>query len=206
MPRLLRNRNDHRTLLWSLGFFPSLPIVGFFYPRVAVWSLPLTLYLAFCAGVLTHYHNHRSVFHSRGLNQLYSVWLSIFYGFPVFSWIPTHNLNHHRYQNGPGDSTSTDKLRGRDNFLRLICYPTLSSRWQAPELKRYLLSLRSRRSPLYGWALAQCMVVPFAHITLLAVYVGAHGVTQGLLVYAAVMLIPALFAPWSMMVINYLQH
>jgi fatty acid desaturase len=134
------------------------------------------------------------------------VWLSIFYGFPIFSWIPTHNLNHHRYQNGPGDATSTSKLGGHDNLLRLICYPTLSSRWQAPELKHYLLSLRSRRSPLYAWALAQCVAVPLAHLGFLTGYVGAHGLPKGVLVYAVVLLIPALFAPWSMMVINYLQH
>jgi fatty acid desaturase len=181
-------------------------MVAFFEPAIALWLLPLSLYLSFCAGVLTHYHNHRAVFHGRLLNKIYSLWLSVFYGFPIFSWIPTHNKNHHRYQNGPGDNTSTDKLRGGDGFFQLLSYPTRSSAWQAPALLSYLRSLRKKRSSAFRWAVAQTVVIPLFHLATFATFAVSYDVVTALDVYLLLVLIPALFAPWSMMVINYVQH
>jgi fatty acid desaturase len=206
MPTLLRHPADRRTLLWSLGLFPLPLAAGFLKPESAFWLLPLSLYLSFCAGVLTHYHNHLGVFRHRLLNQLYSLWLSTFYGFPIFSWIPTHNQNHHKYQNGPGDRTSTDKLKSGDSFIALIFYPTLSSAWQLPTLVSYLRRLKNRNSSAFYWSIAQCLVVPLTHASFLLALVERHGVREGLPTYAVVLLLPALFAPWSMMIINYLQH
>jgi beta-carotene hydroxylase len=206
MRSLLRHPADRRTLLWSFLFFPVPIAAAVLNPNLALWLLPLSLYLAFCAGVLTHYHNHLGVFRHRLFNRLYSLWLSIFYGFPVFSWIPTHNQNHHKYHNGPGDHTSTAKLKNGDSFLTLLFYPTRSSAWQLPALITYLNRLKSSNSSAYYWSIAQCLVVPLAHVSFLSLLMVRHGELMGLSTYVVALLLPALFAPWSMMVINYLQH
>jgi hypothetical protein len=58
-------------------------------PQLAPWLVPLALYFAYCSGIASHWHNHRPVFHGRRSNQLYAAWLSAWYGFPIFGWIPT---------------------------------------------------------------------------------------------------------------------
>ncbi len=168
--------------------------------------LPVTLYLSFCTGVLTHYHNHRGVFRNRVANQIYSLWLSVFYGFPIFSWIPTHNQNHHKYTNGPHDATSTFRSGKKDSLREALYYPLRSSSWQLPALISYLGLLRRKRSPELGWALAQSGVLFLVHAAGILGLLHLHGPTLGGLAYVCSMLIPALFAPYSMMFINYVQH
>src|SRR4051794_11541652 len=104
---VLRFAADRRTLVWSLLLFPALPALDYAAPSLAPWLLPFGLYLAYCAGVLTHNQQHAPIFRGKRANALYAAWLSFFYGCPVFVWLPTHNQNHHRYLDGPGDATRT---------------------------------------------------------------------------------------------------
>src|SRR3982074_1998665 len=96
---LLRHRADWRTLLWAFVAFPLAGFAPYVWPRVIPWMLPLTLYLGFCAGVFSHNQNHCPTFKSRKINAFYAAWLSIFYLCPTYVWIPSHNLNHHKYVN-----------------------------------------------------------------------------------------------------------
>lgn len=203
---ILRSRADWRGLVWSLGLFPLPIALAIGMPTSAVWMLPVTLYLAFCAGVLTHYHNHAGVFRNRTLNRLYSLWLSVFYGFPIFSWIPTHNQNHHKHTNGPFDATSTFRSGKPDGLLEALIYPIRSSAWQLPAVLNYFRAARAKGSTEFAWLVLQVAIVPSIHVTLGAVLTFLHGPGPGLLAYAAAALIPALLAPYFMMLINYLQH
>lgn len=203
---VVRNRSDRRSLFWSLGLFPLPIIVAIVRPQAAIWMLPLTLYLAFCAGVLTHYHNHKGVFRSRTLNQIYSLWLSAFYGFPIFSWIPTHNQNHHKHTNGPMDATSTFRSGKSDSLREALIYPLRSSAWQLPSVVKYFGSVRRRRGPEKAWLVAQIAVVPSVQLVACAGLVYLHGWSLGIFSYIASTLAPALVAPYLMMFINYLQH
>jgi beta-carotene hydroxylase len=202
----LRHGADRRSLVWSLGLFPLPIVVAFLWPKAALCVLPLTLYLAFCAGVLTHYHNHSGVFRNRTANQLYSLWLSIFYGFPVFSWIPTHNQNHHKYTNGPKDATSTFRSGKPDSLREALIYPLRSTSWQLPAVASYLGHLRRKRSPEFVWAVGQALVLLLAQGLLLTALIFVHGLWLGALAFTSALLIPALFAPYAMMFINYVQH
>jgi beta-carotene hydroxylase len=168
--------------------------------------LPFSLYLAFCAGVLAHYHNHSGVFRGRLANQLYSLWLSIFYGFPIFSWVPTHNQNHHKFTNGPKDAASTFRSGKADSWLEALIYPIRSSVWQLPAVGSYLALLRRKQSPEFVWAVGQSLVVPLAQGLVLGGLVYRHGLGMGALAFVSAMFLPALFAPFAMMFINYLQH
>ncbi len=202
----LKNQKDRRTLLWSLVFFPLLPVIGITHPQWVLLLSPLALYLGFCAGVLSHYHNHRGVFRQPLLNQVYSTWLSIFYGFPIFSWIPTHNQNHHKFINGPGDTTSTLRRGEKDNLYEALTYPTRSSIWQGPALVFYWKKLNKKGFWGLRWAIAQALALVTFHIIALTWSLVQNGLKEGLLAYSLLVLLPALWAPWSMMFINYVQH
>src|SRR5678816_842971 len=102
----LRYPADRRTLAWAVAM-PVVALLPYLRPELAVWLCPLSCYLALSAGVIAHNHNHTPTFRDRKLNGAFGNWLSIFYGYPTFAWVPTHNLNHHKFVNKAGDATIT---------------------------------------------------------------------------------------------------
>ena len=101
-----RNPADYRSMLWALAM-PVAALAQYFNPAWIPVLCPVSCYLALCAGVMAHNHNHCPTFHSRRMNNIWGHWLSLFYGYPTFAWIPTHNMNHHKFVNRAGDATIT---------------------------------------------------------------------------------------------------
>ena len=89
---LPRRAEDYRTLLWLFGFAPLLVVLHFRYPEHSLWLLPVSCYFAIATGVIAHNHMHRPTLHAKWANEALSNWISVFYGYPVFAWLPTHNL------------------------------------------------------------------------------------------------------------------
>jgi fatty acid desaturase len=179
--------------------------MGVTNPALAAWLLPLALYLAYCAGALTHNHNHCPVFRSRSCNIAYGAWLSVFYGLPIFTWIPTHNQNHHRYLDSAEDATHTWRYSRRNTLLNALVYPLRSSRWHLPLLAKFLR--KAARSPRrMRMIVLQCAALPAAHLVGCTAAVQLHGLRVGGVAYALAMGLPALLAPYLMMATNYLQH
>ncbi|HZU83603.1 MAG TPA: fatty acid desaturase [Polyangiaceae bacterium] len=203
---MLRHREDRRTLLWAFVLFPAVGFVPYLWPAVVPWTLPLGLYLGFCAGVFSHNHNHSPTFKSRKLNAFYSAWLSVFYLFPTYVWIPSHNLNHHKYVNKAGDATITWRYSKKNTWLIASTYYFVSAYWQKAVLDDYVAKAKAGNRPLYRQIVTQQLTVAGAHVGLLALAIALRGIKQGALVYGFGFFIPALFANWSMIFINYIQH
>jgi beta-carotene hydroxylase len=202
----LRFTADRRALLWALVLFPALPAISFAWPRALPWLLPFALYLAYCAGVLTHNQMHAPVFRSKRLNALYAAWLSFFYGAPVFVWVPTHNQNHHRYLDGPGDLARTSKFSDKDTLLAALSYPTRSAAAQLPEIWRYARAAVRGNSARSRLIWGQALAVVLGHAAVFGLALALHGPRRGALIYGGAVALPAAFASWSMMFTNYLQH
>jgi fatty acid desaturase len=202
---MVRHSSDWRTLLWSFVLFPAVGFAPYVEPRVIPWILPVSLYFGFCAGVFTHNQNHCPMFKSRRLNALYAAYLSIFYGFPTFAWIPTHNQNHHKYVNKAGDATITWRYSKKNTWLVASTYYFVSASWQGKLLNEYVEKARTTNRPLYRQVIAQRVTVFGGQAALLALGVVLYG-WKGLLVWAFGFGISALFATWAMIFINYIQH
>ena len=202
----LRFIADRRTLLWALILFPALPVLSYFEPALAPWLLPLSLYSAYCSGVLAHNHNHTPVFRRKRLNSLYSAWLSFFYGCPLFVWIPTHNQNHHRYLDGPGDATRTTELAAEDSLWAALSYPTRSAIAQSPAIFRHVRDARLHHPARFRQIVLETATVVLGHAAAAGLALALYGALRGALLYALSLGIPALSAAWSMMFTNYLQH
>ena len=202
----LRFVEDKRTLVWAFGLFPLGPALAFCYPSLLPWLAPLLLYCSYLSGVLTHNHNHVPVFYGRRSNLAYGAWLSVFYGFPIFSWIPTHNQNHHRYQNGEGDMTATARHASRDSLLAALTYPLASSRYQVPALLGFIGSAFRMRSTRAGRIVVESAAVFLGHAALLALAITLHGPRRGAVVYGLALGLPAALGTYWMMLTNYLQH
>jgi fatty acid desaturase len=202
----LRFRADHRTLLWAFVLFPCAALLPYVAPRLAGWSVLLSLYAGFCAGVLAHNQNHCPTFVGRRANAFYAAWLSVFYGYPTFAWIPTHNLNHHRFLNGPGDATITWRYSKRNTWLVASTFFFVSAYWQKGETDEFIRRARATRPRLYRQIVLQSVAVPVAHAAMLALAVALHGLRLGLLVYLSGFGAVAAMGLWGMMFINYIQH
>jgi fatty acid desaturase len=210
---MLRHSPDWRTVLWAFVFFPAMALLPYVEPRVLFvgdrfvpWMLPLGLYFGFCAGVFSHNHNHCPMFKSRRVNAFYSAWLSIFYLYPTWVWIPSHNLNHHKYVNRAGDATITWRYSKKNTLFTSTTYYFVSAAWQKPVLDEYFAKAKASNPGLYRQILAQIATVAGAHLSLFALAVATRGWKLGPLVYLVGVFLPALFANYSMIFINYIQH
>jgi len=202
----LRFNADRRTLFWTLILFPALPAFLYFEPTLAPWLLPLSLYFSYCSGVLSHNHNHAPIFRGKVANSLYSAWLSFFYGYPLFVWIPTHNQNHHRYLDGPGDATRTSALAPEDSLWAALTYPTRSGIAQMPAVLRYAREALAHHPARFRQIVLETATVVFGHAAAAGLAFALYGLSRGALLYAFALGIPAVHATWSMMFTNYLQH
>jgi len=208
---------DWRALFWAFVAMPAIAVLQYARPSLAGWLLPLSLYLAYSAGVLAHNHNHCPVFPSRRMNAVYGMVLSFFYGYPTFGWIPTHNENHHRFTDVPapegragdpraGDVTATSRHSARGSLRAAFTYPFASAMWQMPLVAGYLRRVRGRSRRAWLGLMATYVVVFGGHALALAFAVHRFGVGRGAFVYLAALGLPAGASLWGIMFTNYVQH
>jgi beta-carotene hydroxylase len=201
----LRHRADLRTLFWAFGLIPTFAIVQYRWPQLAGWFLPFSIYGAYSAAVIAHNHNHTPTFTGRGSNRVFSAWISFFYGFPTYGWIPTHNENHHRYVGAQGDATVLVSSRPDSAWLALAHF-SRSTRTQGPLLSRYRAKLRRRSRVAWLGVWTQYVVVYGGHAAMCTLAIARYGVGRGLFVYASALGVPAFLALWGIMFTNWVQH
>lgn len=201
----LKNRADWRTLLWAaLG--PSVVAIQFARPDLVPYLWWVSCYFALSFGVIAHNHNHCPTFTSRAANDAFGSWLSIFYGYPTFAWIPTHNLNHHRYVNTEGDATITWRFTNRHNLWVAVTYFFVSAYYQADPIKTFIRKARTQNPGLYRRIIKQYVIWIGGNLALLGAAVYLHGLSTGLWVFVATVAFPEFFALWTIMLFNYDQH
>jgi fatty acid desaturase len=197
---------DYRALLFALVIFPLGPSLILADTRLLPWLIPLVLYSSYVAGVLAHNQNHCPVFSNRVLNSAYSIWLSAFYGVPTFAWIPTHNQNHHRHLNGPGDATPTSRVGLQPKLGAMMVYAVKAGIWQFPLIRSHLIKLARHRPLALLVPSLQLLSVLAAHAVMLGLALTLHGTKTGLWVYAWSFGIPVALAAPLLQATNYLQH
>lgn len=193
---MLRYKADRRTLAYmavttTLFFF--LWISDGFNP----WLYAIYLFLSVAVTVIAHNHNHLPIFRKKSLNTITDYWLTVFYGFPAFAWIPTHNMNHHALNNREGDYTITYRLTEHNHLLMLLLYPSVSSFYQQKPIRDYLRSLKASNKRKYWLAIMQYVFL------VLWIVVGLVIDWQKALLY---IVLPQQFGLFSVLVFNYVQH
>jgi beta-carotene hydroxylase len=201
----LRFAEDRRTLLYAFVVFPLVPALSLALPRLTPWLVPLALYGSYLSGVLAHNHNHLGVFRGKRSNVFYGAWLSVFYGMPLFAWVPTHNQNHHRELNGDADASRTT-LAGPDSLGALLRYPFVCTRHQLPLVFRYVRDAFRHHPARFRQIVLETTVLVLGHALVGGLAVALHGWQLGLAAYVVSLGAPALLAPYLMMLTNYLQH
>lgn len=167
----LRYAADFRTLafvslyfltawfVWTRG--SSLGLV--WYP---VWAL--LVYLSFAGAIMTHNSMHCAVFKTASANKVFQVALTLVYGHPVSSYVPGHNLSHHKHTETTKDMMRTSKVRHRWNLLNLLLFfPTVVGDVLRSDV-RYLQIQRELRRPFYYNCMREFFVLMAVNLVLLA--------------------------------------
>lgn len=157
----------------------------------------ISLYLGVSVAVIAHNHNHVPMWKSKTLNDITDYWITLFYGFPAFAWTPTHNKNHHKFNNREGDFTITYRVSEKNNIFTLLSYPSISSYFQQNPIVVYLKFLWANKKKKFYISIFQYVaLVLFIGIALLLDWKKA-------ILY---IIIPQQFALFSVLIFNYIQH
>ena len=198
----LRHSADVRTLGYMV-FLTALLVLNWSLPflhplHVVTW--PLALFGGVTVAVMAHNHTHLKMWKGDGTslpNVLTDWWITCFYGYPVFAWIPTHNRNHHQFTNKPGDHTATWRLTEKNNLLTVITYPALSAWWQRIPTNAYLGEMWREQRGRFWLAAAQYVV--------LATFLGI-GFFLDWRKALAFMVAPGAVGLYTVLLFNYVQH
>ena len=192
---MLKNKADIKMILYLIAATSLLFIqwnIGF-----NVFLYALTLYFSITVAIIAHNHNHVPIWKSVILNNITDYWISLLYGFPTFAWIPTHNRNHHKFNNKEGDYTITYRVSEKNNILTLLSYPGISSYYQQSPIISYLRLLWSTNKVHFILAIGQYFALG------LLIGISLYINWQNALLY---IIIPHQVSLFSVLVFNYIQH
>jgi len=201
----LRFAADYRTLLW-LVFTIALVAVQYARPDLVKWLWWVSCYFALSMSVIAHNHNHCPTFTGKAANQIFGNVISVFYGYPVFAWIPTHNLNHHKFVNRAGDATITWRLTNRHILPVAATYFFVSSYYQGYPIRAFIAKAKAQNPALYRRIVTNYVTFGASHALLLGAALALHGLKTGLYLYVLSVAVPAFFALWTVMLFNYEMH
>jgi len=162
-------------------------------PFIYTWYL----FMSVAVSVMTHNHNHLPMWRSKVMNVLTDWWLTVFYGFPIFAWIPTHNKNHHKFNNREGDDSITYRVSEKNNFLTLISYPTISGYYQQKAIMVYLKDMKANNKEKFWVSISQYVV--------LVLWLAAALIIDWEKALLFV-IIPQQVSLFSVLIFNYVQH
>jgi hypothetical protein len=189
---LLRFAADRRSLaVLAIHFTLQAVAFGWHPPsNLARAALIAGLCLtAFLCTVVLHNVLHCPVFHSRALNRMLQVALSLVVGYPASGFVSSHNLGHHRHLQSSKDTLRTTELRLPLNVLNFLVYPVLAEVHTSRTYLRYL-GVMKRKSPRWFSQVRVEMLSAF-------VFLGSLGVVdwRRMLLYVGIPSLYAIAAP-----------
>lgn len=193
---MLRYKADIKTIIYMI-ITTSLFIFQWVYFGMNPFTYTIFLFMSVAVSVITHNHNHVRMWKSNTMNTFQDWWLTVFYGFPVFAWIPTHNKNHHKMNNRLGDYTITYRFSEKNNFLTLLTYPTISGFYQQKAIRLYLVDLWNNNKKRFLLSVSQYLI--------LVLWIGAALLIDWRKAILFV-IIPQQVSLFSVLIFNYVQH
>lgn len=199
---MLKNNKDIKAILYMITTTVLFIILWTKGDAMTTWAFaPLYVWFLFMAvsvAVMAHNHNHLPMWKKKFMNVLTDNWLTVFYGFPVFAWIPTHNANHHKYVNTDPDYTKTWRFTERNNLFTVLTYPSVSGFFQQSVVMTHFKETFGRNKQKF-------ILYSLQFIVLISWIVGAFyfGGWEKAVIYVV---LPQQFSLFSVLLFNYVQH
>jgi fatty acid desaturase len=193
---MLRHAADIRTLIY-MAVTTTLLVVQWSRDSFSPVLFVACLFMAVAVAVIAHNHKHLTIWKSKALNTVTDYWLTLFYGFPAFGWIPTHNQNHHKFNNREGDYTITYRFTEKTNLFTLLTYPAVSGFHQQKSIRDYLKKQYGINRSRFWFCISE-------YVLLVSFLVAAFLVDwQKALLY---IFIPQQVSLFTVLIFNYVQH
>jgi fatty acid desaturase len=195
----LRFREDRRTLAFISTYFLLLILAWVLNPSLwgALAFMTALSTMAWIGAVITHNTVHCPIFRRKRLNKAFQVVLTLTYGHPVSTFVPGHNLSHHKFVQTPRDVMRTTKVRFKWNLLNILLFfftiaPAI--------LKGEQAFIKTMRKSNPAWSRQLLIEAGFL-----------IGISAALLVldwqlFLIYWFFPHFMAGWGIVSINYLQH
>ena len=197
---MLRYRADLRTLSFIGIYFGLVALQWVLVPQQLYLAIPLvvvTCFFSFFGAVITHNTVHAPMFKSRLMNRIFQVVLTLTYGHPVSSFVPGHNLSHHKHTQSRKDVMRTYKMRFRWNLLNgLFFFLTMAPSIMRADSK-YTAAMRTRKPAWFRQMLIELG-------SLYAVYAVLLYLDWRL--FLLYVFLPHKYAGWGIITMNFLQH
>jgi len=164
---------------------------------VTAGLLLLTTFQCFQGGVSVHNAAHCPPFKVEWMNRYFFLMLTFWQGAPVTSYIPGHNLSHHKYLQTRKDIMRTSKMKYQSQTLNLLLFfPSILGSIQRNDLN-YMKAQKARGRAVYRYFLEE--VTLYHAFLVFLLYVDWR---KALLIY----FLPTLFAKDMLVSLNILQH
>ncbi|MEO1436316.1 MAG: fatty acid desaturase [Bacteroidota bacterium] len=198
---MLKNKADLRSVLFMVLAATTLVVLWNYGSTMSLLLfIPLyvlQLQMAVTTSVMVHNHQHRGIWKSHWMNIFTDNFLTVFYGFPVFAWIPTHNTNHHVHVNKEEDYTKTYMKSEKNNLGTLLAYPYINGVTQQKAVIGYYWNLRKENPTKFALHTLQLVsLVAWIAIALIIDWKKA-------LMYVV---IPQQLSLFAVLIFNYIQH
>jgi len=167
----LRKVADLKTLLWMFTYFASFVYMWVAHDRnsyiVRACGMVISAYFSFANAVIAHNSMHCAVFKSPVTTRVFQMFLSLTYGHPVSTFVPGHNLSHHKYTEHLQDPMRTSKLRWKSNFMNFLMFqPTVAGAVLKQDI-RYFRLIRTRRPEIFTNCMCELFLVFAVQFSLL---------------------------------------
>ena len=193
---MLHHRADCKSVAWVSLYF-LLTLISWNAAQLHALAIITLAYFSFACACITHNTMHTPVFTDPRLESVWRSALSLTYGHPVSTFVPGHNISHHKFTQTAKDAMRTTKLRYTRNWLNLVMFqPTVALDVFRMDV-RYGLLMRHLGDPYFQTCMREWALLLSSQVALLLL----HPAKFFWLVY-----LPHLFAQTAIVSMNFLQH
>lgn len=208
----LKNAHDARTLLFLAYYFGSLywlwnwekltpsQVGG---SAIVDWGLYMSIwlsnvYFSFLGSVMTHNTMHSALYTNGYANKTIQLLLTLTYGHPVSSYVPGHNLSHHKYTQSKKDVMNSYLVKSKYHSWNLLSFqPKVGISVMQSDF-RYIMFQKQRGN----WLFVSQALRELAFLL----------VVQSALMYSSIakwalyFYVPHFFAQYAIVTLSLLQH
>jgi hypothetical protein len=154
--------------------------------------------MSFVGAGITHNTIHTSMFRSSFMNRIIQILLSLTYGHPVSTYVPGHNLSHHKYTQSNQDIMNTYLVTSKYHALNFLFFQQQVVVNAVSSDIRYVLFQREMGRFYYVTQVLKEFAV-LVGVQIVLVYLNPWK-------FFMYFYVPHLFGQWAIVTMNLLQH
>lgn len=204
----LKKAQDLQTLFFLSMYFITMAVLwnwnvifGAKYSTFSPIYISVFLFNVYCSFIgacITHNTIHTSLFRSSFKNRVIQCILSLTYGHPVSTYVPGHNLSHHKYTQSTQDIMNTYLVTSKYQLLNFLFFQQQVVLNAIKSDIRYVLFQKEMGRFYYVIQTAkEFLVLVAVQIVLLCIDPWK---------FFLFFYIPHLFGQWGIVTMNFLQH